>query len=121
MCFFIPLQFGCPTKISQLEDEKNDIRICPHCHNAAVYACKTRTWFEFCFVPLIPFKSQKIWLCSICRWQAIKLNDGSGPQSINNTTLPPPGGGYSAQTPMNPKGPDFKAPTSTPNETRAQV
>lgn len=90
-CFFIPLQFGCPTKISQLDDEKNgqsipsgrnwaiadlnkpktpchpdslyllphhgsdldmptkDIRICPQCHNAAVYACKT------VLVPILSF------------------------------------------------------------------
>lgn len=96
MCFFIPLQFGCPTKIAQIDAEKDDIRICPQCHNAAVTSCKTRMWFEFCFLPIIPFKSKKVWLCSICRWQAI--NDGNGPQAISS--MPPPGGGYNAQPPM---------------------
>ncbi|OAV93853.1 hypothetical protein PTTG_11862 [Puccinia triticina 1-1 BBBD Race 1] len=57
---------------------------------------KTRMWFEFCFLPIIPFKSKKVWICSICRWQAI--NDGTGPQAISN--IPPPGGGYAAQPPM---------------------
>ncbi|EGG01629.1 uncharacterized protein MELLADRAFT_110840 [Melampsora larici-populina 98AG31] len=100
MCFFIPLQFGCPTKISQVEDQKSDIRICPQCHNGSVYTCKTRTWFEFCFVPLIPFKSKQIWLCSICRWQAIKdENPDNGPPKVpgnptNNNT-------YQTQVPMN--------------------
>ncbi|CAH7688566.1 hypothetical protein BY996DRAFT_4588783, partial [Phakopsora pachyrhizi] len=95
-CFFIPLQFGFPTKIAQIDSEKADVRICPRCHNGAVYSCKSRTWFEFCFLPLIPFKSKKIWICSICQWQAI--NDGNGPQPING--IPPPGGGYEAQPPM---------------------
>ncbi|KNZ49917.1 hypothetical protein VP01_469g6 [Puccinia sorghi] len=107
MCFFIPLQFGCPTKIAQVDAEKDGqpslplihpyIRICPQCHNAAVTSCKSRMWFEFCFLPIIPFKSKKVWLCSICRWQAI--NDGQhGPQAISS--VPPPGGGYTIQPPM---------------------
>jgi len=25
-------------------------------------------WFELCFVPLIPMKSKRIWMCSICQW-----------------------------------------------------
>ncbi|PLW23815.1 hypothetical protein PCANC_00790 [Puccinia coronata f. sp. avenae] len=96
MCFFIPLQFGCPTKIAQVDAEKDDIRICPQCHNAAVTSCKSRMWFEFCFLPIIPFKSKKVWLCTICRWQAI--NNGQGPQAVSH--FPPPGGGYNAQPPM---------------------
>ncbi|KAH9811052.1 hypothetical protein DFH28DRAFT_474039 [Melampsora americana] len=94
MCFFIPLQFGFPTKIKQIENQKNDIRICPQCHNGSVYPCKTRTWFEFCFVPLIPFKSKQIWFCSICKWQSIKdqSNELNGPTKIpsnnNHQTQP---------------------------------
>ncbi|MBW0466641.1 hypothetical protein O181_006356 [Austropuccinia psidii MF-1] len=101
MCFFIPLQFGCPTKIAQIEAEKDDVRICPHCHNAAVTSCKTRMWFEFCFVPLIPFKSKKVWMCRICRWQVI--NDGNtGLLSVNPNNFAGGGQntGYNQQPPM---------------------
>ncbi|KAH9441191.1 hypothetical protein MJO28_015842 [Puccinia striiformis f. sp. tritici] len=110
MCFFIPLQFGCPTKISQVDSEKDDIRICPQCHNAAVTSCKTRMWFEFCFLPIIPFKSKKVWICSICRWQSLNEGNGSGPQSVAGLA-PPPGGGYGAQPPM----------TAPPGLTHAKV
>ncbi|KAG8217372.1 hypothetical protein J3R82DRAFT_5468 [Butyriboletus roseoflavus] len=34
-----------------------------------MFAAKSRTWFEFCFVPLIPFKSKHVWMCGICQLQ----------------------------------------------------
>ncbi|KAL9935235.1 hypothetical protein V8E36_005583 [Tilletia maclaganii] len=65
-CFFIPVIFGCPTKIKQ---EDNAPHVCPRCHNGAVVRAKSRTWFELCFIPLVPLKSKHIWICSICQWQ----------------------------------------------------
>jgi hypothetical protein len=44
--------------------------VCPRCHNAQVVTGKSRTWFEICWIPLIPFKSKHIYICGICQWQA---------------------------------------------------
>lgn len=44
--------------------------VCPRCHNAQVVTGKSRTWFELCWIPLIPFKSKHIFICGICQWQA---------------------------------------------------
>ncbi|KAL4074627.1 hypothetical protein V8B97DRAFT_1722405 [Scleroderma yunnanense] len=63
----VPLVFGCPTKINPEGDQSP--RICPRCHNAAMFAAKSRTWFEFCFVPLIPMSSKHVWMCGICQLQ----------------------------------------------------
>ncbi|KIS67721.1 uncharacterized protein UMAG_11133 [Mycosarcoma maydis] len=67
-CFFIPVIFGCPTKIKQEGD--GSARICPRCQNAQVVQAKARTWFELCWIPLIPMKSKHIYFCNICQWQA---------------------------------------------------
>lgn len=45
-------------------------------YSAAVISAKSRNWFEFCFVPLIPMNSTHVWLCSICQWQ-VPLQQGS--------------------------------------------
>ncbi|EIW85410.1 hypothetical protein CONPUDRAFT_80011 [Coniophora puteana RWD-64-598 SS2] len=66
--FCIPIMVGCPTKIKP-EGENQGGRICPRCHNASMFAAKSRQWFEFCFVPLIPFKTRHVWMCSICQLQ----------------------------------------------------
>ncbi|KAH7929776.1 hypothetical protein BV22DRAFT_1029170 [Leucogyrophana mollusca] len=58
---------GCPTKIKP--DGDQGARICPRCHNAAMFAAKSRTWFELCFVPLVPMNSKHVWMCSICQVQ----------------------------------------------------
>ncbi|KAF9518284.1 hypothetical protein BS47DRAFT_1248305, partial [Hydnum rufescens UP504] len=50
-------------------------KICPRCHNAAVFPAKSREWFEVCFVPLVPMSSKQIWLCGICNWE---INRGQG-------------------------------------------
>nr|XP_019015133.1 uncharacterized protein I206_01221 [Kwoniella pini CBS 10737]OCF53914.1 hypothetical protein I206_01221 [Kwoniella pini CBS 10737] len=34
---------------------------------AGVVGGNSRTWFEFFWVPLIPFKKSRIWICTICR------------------------------------------------------
>lgn len=34
---------------------------------AAVIDCSSRTWFEFFWIPLIPFTKHRIWKCGICR------------------------------------------------------
>ncbi|CAO1626171.1 unnamed protein product [Parajaminaea phylloscopi] len=88
-CFCIPIIFGCPTKIKQEGD--GTAYVCPRCHNAQVITAKSRTWFELCWVPLIPMKSKHIYACGICQWQ--------GDQGGNFTPQPahgggPPGGGY---------------------------
>ncbi|KAF8969905.1 hypothetical protein BDZ97DRAFT_1653103, partial [Flammula alnicola] len=70
---------GCSTKISPEGDQIP--RICPRCHNAAVVSAKSREFFEFCFVPLIPMSNKHIWLCSICQW-AVPIQPGSVPVSI---------------------------------------
>ncbi|KAK1925470.1 hypothetical protein DB88DRAFT_195911 [Papiliotrema laurentii] len=57
--------------------------MCPRCHNAAVTGATSRTWFEFFFVPLIPFSSNHIWICTICQWE-MKKGDGPDPQAPGN-------------------------------------
>ncbi|KZV75773.1 hypothetical protein PENSPDRAFT_570867, partial [Peniophora sp. CONT] len=57
---------GCPTKIHQ--DGDLTPRVCPRCHNASVFQAKSRTWFELCFVPLVPMKKKQLWMCGICQW-----------------------------------------------------
>ncbi|KZO99470.1 hypothetical protein CALVIDRAFT_534464 [Calocera viscosa TUFC12733] len=70
MCDFIPLCFvwGCPTKIEP--DNSGPTMLCPRCHNASVHGAKSRMWFEFCFVPIIPCQSEQIYYCPICSWDA---------------------------------------------------
>ncbi|GHJ88116.1 hypothetical protein NliqN6_4518 [Naganishia liquefaciens] len=75
--FCIPIACGCPTKIKQ--DEAGPARVCPNCHNASVISAKSRTWFEFCFVPLFPFSSDRVWKCGICQWE-VERNKGFEPQ-----------------------------------------
>ncbi|KAH7889844.1 hypothetical protein F5I97DRAFT_1941089 [Phlebopus sp. FC_14] len=67
--FCLPVIFGCPTKIKPEGNQGS--RICPRCHNdiAAMFAAKSRTWFELCFVPLIPLQSKHVWMCGICQLQ----------------------------------------------------
>lgn len=76
-CFFIPIIFGCPTKIKQEGD--GTARVCPRCQNAQVVQAKSRTWFELCWIPLIPMKSNHIYYCNICQWQAAQ-DGGYQPQ-----------------------------------------
>ncbi|RSH80575.1 uncharacterized protein EHS24_009157 [Apiotrichum porosum] len=45
----------------------------------AVVGASSRTWFELCWIPLIPFSKKHIWLCTVCRWQ-MKKGDGYDPQ-----------------------------------------
>ena len=35
---------------------------------AAVQSAKSRLWFELFFIPLVPLKSKRIWVCPICQW-----------------------------------------------------
>jgi hypothetical protein len=34
---------------------------------ATVIGANSRKWFEFYFIPLIPFKKHVIWICTVCR------------------------------------------------------
>ncbi|KAK7023962.1 hypothetical protein R3P38DRAFT_2955123 [Favolaschia claudopus] len=59
---------GCQQKLKPEGDLTP--RICPHCHNASVFSVKSTTWFEFFFIPLVPFSSKHVWFCQICRFVA---------------------------------------------------
>ncbi|KAI0646936.1 hypothetical protein C8Q79DRAFT_957061 [Trametes meyenii] len=76
MFFFLPLVFGCPTRLKPEGDQTP--RVCPKCHNASTIRVKSRLWFELCFVPLIPMKSEHLWLCTICQW-SVPLQQGWEP------------------------------------------
>ncbi|GJE90865.1 hypothetical protein PsYK624_070090 [Phanerochaete sordida] len=67
LIFCLPVLVGCQTKVKPEGDTAP--RICPRCNNAAVYPAKSRMWFELCFVPLVPMKSKRVWICPICQWQ----------------------------------------------------
>ncbi|KAI9569512.1 hypothetical protein HD554DRAFT_2091683 [Boletus coccyginus] len=96
--FCIPIAFGCPTKVSPSGDQGS--RICPRCHNASMFAAKSRKWFEFCFVPLIPLKSKHIWMCGICQlqtemqpgWEPPLAQAGYQLPSVQNQYASPVGG-----------------------------
>ncbi|WRT64342.1 uncharacterized protein IL334_001274 [Kwoniella shivajii] len=85
----IPLIFGFPTKFKQ--DAPEPGRMCPRCNNAAVVGGNSRTWFEFFWVPLIPFKKSRVWICTTCQWE-MKQGDGYDPQPPQHGTgnRPPP-------------------------------
>ncbi|KAI6150978.1 hypothetical protein BKA82DRAFT_4389291 [Pisolithus tinctorius] len=68
--FCIPLVVGCPNKINPMGGDQSP-RVCPRCHNASMFAAKSRVWFEFCFVPLIPLRSKDVWMCGICQLQTV--------------------------------------------------
>ncbi|KAJ8093178.1 hypothetical protein PM082_020663 [Marasmius tenuissimus] len=68
MFFCLPIFFGCQNKIKP-EGQEQPARLCPHCHNAAVFAAKSTTWFELFFIPVIPFDKKHLWLCGICQWR----------------------------------------------------
>ncbi|KAK9896323.1 hypothetical protein P389DRAFT_171447 [Cystobasidium minutum MCA 4210] len=67
--FCLPILCGCSTKIS---GEGNDARVCPRCHNLAVQPAKKREWFELFCIPIIPYSSDHVWICSICNWQVTR-------------------------------------------------
>ncbi|WVQ77000.1 hypothetical protein IAR50_006679 [Cryptococcus sp. DSM 104548] len=92
MALCIPLVCGFPNKFKQDAPEPSG-RMCPRCHNASVVGGATRTWFEFFWIPLIPFVKHEVWLCSICRWE-MRKGDGYDPQPPNgyNGRPPPPHG-----------------------------
>ncbi|WVF70278.1 hypothetical protein IAT40_005067 [Kwoniella sp. CBS 6097] len=70
----IPLIFGFPTKFKQ--EDTGPGRMCPRCNNVGG---GSRTWFEFFWIPLIPFSKTRIWVCTICQWE-MKMGDGPDPQ-----------------------------------------
>ncbi|KAI0341855.1 hypothetical protein BDW22DRAFT_1377169 [Trametopsis cervina] len=83
MFICLPIAFGFPTRIKTDRHGDQTPRICPMCHNPAVQPAKARTWFELCFVPLVPLKSQKIWICPICNWR-MGIQEGWQPQVVGN-------------------------------------
>ncbi|KDR81458.1 hypothetical protein GALMADRAFT_239394 [Galerina marginata CBS 339.88] len=89
--FCIPLIFGCQTRISHEGDQTP--RICPRCHNAAVNSAKSKQFFEFCFVPLVPMSSKHIWMCAICHW-SVPRQQGWEPQPVTSVPVVQPRGYY---------------------------
>ncbi|KAJ7582618.1 hypothetical protein C8J56DRAFT_955275 [Mycena floridula] len=69
MFFCIPL--GCHTSIKPDSNQEGRARLCPRCHNAAVFSAKRTEWFELFFIPIIPISSKHVWLCSICQFSAV--------------------------------------------------
>ncbi|THV07905.1 hypothetical protein K435DRAFT_709039 [Dendrothele bispora CBS 962.96] len=69
MFFCLPIFFGCQDTVKP-DGNEQVARICPRCNNGSVFAAKKKTWFEFFFIPLIPFNTKHIWMCSICQWAA---------------------------------------------------
>ncbi|KAF8797879.1 hypothetical protein BYT27DRAFT_7124289 [Phlegmacium glaucopus] len=63
---------GCQTQI-QPEGEQ-DLRICPRCHNATVFAAKSTTWFELFWIPLVPISKKHMWVCGTCQWRELLSN-----------------------------------------------
>ena len=73
---------GCPVKLKPDGQQPSQPLLCPHCNNGALAPFKvritcspaenaqihaqSRRWFEFCFLPIIPFGSDHIWFCNIC-------------------------------------------------------
>ncbi|OWT36085.1 hypothetical protein J008_06423 [Cryptococcus neoformans] len=94
MAVCIPLVCGFPEKFKQDNTPSQGGRMCPRCHNPAVVGGSTRTWFEFFWIPLIPFVKHHIWLCTICRWE-MRQGDGPDPQPPNAyAQRPPPPNSY---------------------------
>ncbi|KAF7789537.1 hypothetical protein EIP86_000483 [Pleurotus ostreatoroseus] len=89
LLFCIPIMVGCSTKIKPEGDLTP--RICPRCHNASVQSAKSRRWFELCFVPLIPMKSNRVWVCAVCQWM-MPIQQGYQPEV--------PGENYHASQPQ---------------------
>lgn len=60
----IPSRAHLPPELPQLNTGGGE----QHCHNAAVTAIKRRTFFTFCFIPLVPIKWGKELRCTICQY-----------------------------------------------------
>lgn len=110
----------------QVKQDGDAGRMCPRCNNrklhtgavlrspssstAAVMSASSRTWFEFFWIPLIPFSKSHIWVCTICRkckfgvsraqtedaeWE-MKVGDGHDPQPPQGWNQRPQGQGMQA-------------------------
>lgn len=71
MFFCIPILVGCQVKIRPKGETV--VGRCPRCRNMSVIPAKKTTWFEFCWVPLIPVYRERLWVCHICPWQTKRL------------------------------------------------
>ncbi|KAG9318344.1 hypothetical protein JVU11DRAFT_432 [Chiua virens] len=68
---------------------------------ASMFAAKSRTWFELCFVPLIPFKSRKVWMCGICQLQTDMQPGWAPPLAQPGYQHPGPSPGLPGPPPQN--------------------
>ncbi|KIY65257.1 hypothetical protein CYLTODRAFT_424497 [Cylindrobasidium torrendii FP15055 ss-10] len=87
---------GCSTKVKP-DGNEQVMHVCPRCHNATVFAANKKTWFELFWIPLVPFSSKHVWMCSICHWAAPAGQGHPEPQiAYNPSYVQPPmhGGGY---------------------------
>ncbi|KAL0947399.1 hypothetical protein HGRIS_013512 [Hohenbuehelia grisea] len=102
MFFCLPVLFGCQTQIKP-DGTQQVARICPRCHNASVFAAKSKTWFEFFFVPIFPLSSKNVWICGICQWQ-VPIQPGWEPQIAGAPGHHPPGPPVQGWNPPNQPG-----------------
>ncbi|CDO70782.1 hypothetical protein BN946_scf184798.g97 [Trametes cinnabarina] len=78
----------------------------PHKPLASTIRVKSRTWFELCFVPLIPMSSEHLWLCTICQW-SVPLQQGWEPAL--------PGYGFQPSAPGQWQAPPYTPMSPPPN------
>ncbi|GAA6023439.1 hypothetical protein JCM10207_004412 [Rhodosporidiobolus poonsookiae] len=104
MFLCIPLVCGAAPH-TKPEPGNHPPRHCPRCNNQSVHPFKRRTWFEFFWIPLIPFKNKHLLICTICQWTALNPDsDPSNPAATgakqsqqphhDQNFVPQPGRGY---------------------------
>ncbi|KZT73871.1 hypothetical protein DAEQUDRAFT_358669 [Daedalea quercina L-15889] len=71
--------FGCPSKVKL--DKEQLPRICPECDDAAVYPAESQRWLRCFFLPVASLRSDKVWACETCDWQASMSKGGASAES----------------------------------------
>ncbi|PFH50064.1 hypothetical protein AMATHDRAFT_177741 [Amanita thiersii Skay4041] len=101
MFFFLPIFFGCQTKLKPQGDQQVP-RVCPNCHNGSIIAAKKTTWFELFFIPVVPISSKHVWFCHICQWRTPIVAGQELPTAnyVSHAGYPP--GAYDWQQPQHP-------------------
>ncbi|CAB4253099.1 similar to Saccharomyces cerevisiae YBL029C-A Protein of unknown function [Maudiozyma barnettii] len=83
MFLFIPLICGTREFNSAYDNKPEHVGLyCPHCHNNSVAAVKSKEFFTFYYIPLVPVHWGKQLRCSICSWK----QDFTGDAELDNMT-----------------------------------
>lgn len=56
--------------VTMVENAFLQSELCLTTLTAAVISAKSKEYFEFCCVPIIPMSSKHIWSCNICSWSS---------------------------------------------------